>query len=338
MIERLQIRDFQRHDRLRVKFDERTTTIIGPSDTGKSSIMRAIRWLAFNRPLGDSFVRNGQDSCSVKLWVDDRKLERRKDKRSNQYLIDGKELSAVGTDVPEQVRQLLNLTPDNFQGQHEPPFWFSLTAGEVAKRLNSIVDLEVIDRSAAWLSSKLKAARAELGIVEARAVEAKAEVDRLEFVDDLRFDFDRVGRLGKKTDKAREEWDDLVRALKQARQRGQEARTGRSAATAAGNTLELADAAEAVHRRLMGLSDLVANAKAACDAAARKVPDIGELESCYNRIEDITESRKLLKNVLTNLRLSAVRMEDARMEWGQAMADLDDKTEGVCPLCGGELR
>jgi hypothetical protein len=32
MIERLQIQDFQRHDKLRVVFDEKITTIVGPSD------------------------------------------------------------------------------------------------------------------------------------------------------------------------------------------------------------------------------------------------------------------------------------------------------------------
>ena len=74
MIDRVQILNFQRHGELKIVFDEQITTIVGPSDTGKSSVLRAIRWVAFNRPLGDGFIRFGENECVVRLWVDGRKI------------------------------------------------------------------------------------------------------------------------------------------------------------------------------------------------------------------------------------------------------------------------
>lgn len=192
MIEKIQIQNFQRHDKLRVVFDEKITTIVGPSDVGKSAVLRAIRWVAFNRPLGDGFIRHGEKSCSVKLWVDGHRIERRKAKGENVYLLDGKKLSAVGTEVPESVQSYLSLSPENFQGQHDSPFWFSLTSGEVAKRLNSIVDLEVIDSSASWLAGRLRKARAELEVSGRRLQAAVEEQQSLQFVPDLARDFGSV--------------------------------------------------------------------------------------------------------------------------------------------------
>jgi exonuclease SbcC len=189
MIERIQIQNFQKHNKLRVTFDEKITTIVGPSDAGKSSVLRAIRWVAFNRPLGDGFIRHGEKSCSVKIWVDGHRIERKKAKGENVYLLDGKKLSAVGTEVPEAVQSCLSLSPENFQGQHDSPFWFSLTSGEVAKRLNSIVDLEVIDSSASWLAARLRKARVELEVTGKRLQTAVEEQQCLQFVPDLAKDF-----------------------------------------------------------------------------------------------------------------------------------------------------
>lgn len=337
MIERLQAQNFQRHEKLRVKFGPKTTTIVGPSDAGKSSVMRAIRWLAFNRPLSDSFIRRGQDSCSVKLWVDGRKVERRKSKGKNLYLIDGQELTAFGTDVPEQVSRLLNLTPDNFQGQHDPPFWFSLTAGEVAKRLNKIVDLDVIDKSAGWLASRLRKARTELEVIEERRVEAKAEAEFLSYVDDLQFDYRRLKKQADKADAAVEHREDLARSLESARKRGQDARSRRSAAKAGNQALALGDAAGAVSRRLRGLADAVAKAKASRSQAEQQIPDLSALEDAYNRVEETGEDRRRLSNLLYGIRKAKDRAENTEWEYKDAEREMTERTEGVCPICGGEL-
>jgi exonuclease SbcC len=297
MIERIQIRNFQKHSKLRVAFDEKITTIVGPSDAGKSSILRAIRWVAFNRPLGDGFIRHGEEACSVKLWVDGRKVERQKTKGKNVYSIDGKMLSAVGTDVPEEIQRLLNLTSENFQGQHDAPFWFSLTAGEVAKRLNVIVDLEVIDRSATWLASRLRKARTEQEVAERRLQAAVEEQQRLEFVPELAKDFGAVKQSWMAAKVTTEKRDQLRRALEIAVQTSQRAGT-------------LGKAAE--------------QGQVAGEA-------VSVLEGTY-------DTWKQLAGIVAVATVTKIKVERLNAEVAEAEAELNEKTGGVCPVCGGAMK
>lgn len=55
---KLRIQNFQAHKDTTIEFD-RITTIVGPSDIGKSAVLRALKWVAKNEPNGTSFVRDG---------------------------------------------------------------------------------------------------------------------------------------------------------------------------------------------------------------------------------------------------------------------------------------
>ena len=89
MIERLEIKNFQAHETLRVVFDEHVTTIVGPSDAGKSAIIRALWWLVFDRPLGTAFIKDGEETCSARLWADGKRLAKRKGEKG-EYRLEGR--------------------------------------------------------------------------------------------------------------------------------------------------------------------------------------------------------------------------------------------------------
>ena len=126
MLERLRLKNFQRHDHLKVKPGVQITAIIGDSDVGKSSICRALRWLALNKPRGSGFIRWGEKDCSVKVRIDGVDIERVKDSSGNRYIVGGKEYKAIGYDVPPDVASLLALGPENFDQQHDSPFGLTL--------------------------------------------------------------------------------------------------------------------------------------------------------------------------------------------------------------------
>ena len=338
MFERLQIRDFQKHDKLRIVFDERITCVTGPSDAGKSSVLRAIRWLCFNRPLGDGFIRHGKKSCSVKMWIDGRKVERRKSKGENVYLIDGRVLEAVGTDVPEEVQKLVNVTSENFQGQHDPLFWFSLSSGEVAKQLNRIVDLDVIDRSASWLASKARSSKAELSVAEKRLFDASLELSSLEYVEDLVVDYEGLLKAKKRADETSAKAARLRRSLETAQQTAVKGALLRSICLEGMGALELGRTLEAKQGRLRGLSEAVRRARAARELVDKPVPVLTELEAAYNRVEEARGRRATLSNLITLIDSYVVRVERKKKEVVDAESELAAKTEGRCPLCGGEWK
>ena len=128
-------------------FDKYVTTIKGHTDIGKSTIIKAIRLVTRNKPSGTSYISDNEKKTSVFLYADGIKIGRIRSKKENQYKIGDKTLKAFRSEPPEEVNKILNISDMNFQGQFDYPFWFKDTPGEISKRLNSIVNLSIIDSS-----------------------------------------------------------------------------------------------------------------------------------------------------------------------------------------------
>jgi DNA repair protein SbcC/Rad50 len=185
MIERVEIRGFQKWKRLDVDF-ENMTTFMCPSDGGKSSVLRAIRWVLFNRPEGTSFINWDSDQAKVTLTIDGHRVTRKRSKKVNCYVLDKqKTFKALKGAVPEEVAKILNVGPVNYSSQFVQPFWFSDTPGQVAKSLNEIVNLDVIDSSLANAAAVLRKARAVEEFSRQRLAEARERKEALKWVEGL---------------------------------------------------------------------------------------------------------------------------------------------------------
>lgn len=181
----LKLNDFQAHKETLIEFSPTITTIKGPTDVGKSSVLRALRWICLNDIAGDEFIREGQKKTIINLQIQDQKKKRKIERiRSsggsiNTYELDGEEYKAFSTSVPSDISKLLNLNEINFQGQHDGPFWFNETAGEVSRRLNTVVDLTVIDLALSNVASEVRRAQEKKIFIEERLVEVKDELEKL---------------------------------------------------------------------------------------------------------------------------------------------------------------
>lgn len=186
MIKNLRIRNFQKHKKLDIELDPNITCIVGATDTGKSSIIRAIKWACTNRPSPDQFIRNGTEFVSVQLDIDDNTIKRRKTKKENSYVVNGdKEFKAIRTDVPEEISNLLNISLVNFQSQHDSPFWLSNSPGEVSRQLNNVINLDRIDNLMSEASSRVRKKKIELQLVEERIIEKRKQIQKYSKIDEL---------------------------------------------------------------------------------------------------------------------------------------------------------
>ena len=159
MIEWVTLENFQKHQNRTFRFGP-VTTLVGPTGSGKSSLVRALYWLFFNKPDGDQFVRHGSKLCTVTASIDGHVLSRSRGKGVNSYALDGVEYKALGRgSVPVAVREFLRADPVNFARQAEPYFWFSGTQGEVSRSLNELVDLSLIDDSLAFAAKSISDAK-----------------------------------------------------------------------------------------------------------------------------------------------------------------------------------
>jgi chromosome segregation ATPase len=153
VLRNIKIENFQSHENTTLEFSPGITAIIGESDSGKSAIMRAIRWVVDNRPTGEGFIswwnfQKGKLAGSTKVTIetDDFIAVREKNKDGfNGYMANTTVYGTVGTDVPISITDGLNINEMNIHRQFESHFLLSMSAGDVAKYLNKLVKLDVID-------------------------------------------------------------------------------------------------------------------------------------------------------------------------------------------------
>lgn len=271
---RIELSDFQPWERLCVDFDPFVTVIVGANGVGKSSLIRALRWVVFNRPLGDSVIRWGADGARVKLLTEDCKVVREKRHGVNCYRLNGSRYDALGTSVPERVAKSLRLSEVNFQQQIAPPFWLAQSASEVAREMNRVVDLEVIDRSLSCSAGKIKTTGTEIKLLEEMAVEAEARVKALDWVPKAERLLAEATRIAQDVDAATQRLEGMVSLVEVIKA----AQTTLQAILDVSPIEELnIDIANVEHRR-DGLTDLVSSINAERDEWSRLSMSIEALE------------------------------------------------------------
>lgn len=339
MIERLQLIDFQAHVDLKVRLDPRVTTIVGPSDVGKSAILRGLRWVALNRPLGDQLRRTGADAVTVRLWVDGHRISRTRSKSSNLYTLDGTTYAAVASDVPEPISRMLNVDEGNFQGQHDSPYWFADTAGNVAKSLNAIVNLGIIDDILGELGGRRTRAATVAELAEGRLREAKAAALDLVWVEDAEADLVAVDRAAREAESARADHGHIVETVTSLEQAQTVYERASRLSLAGRDVVAAGDGASLTRAASSGLRDLIAEIEAA-EAKTHPPISANELES----LSSLSTSAWNASADADGLRDLVAEIEEA----DQAKADADEvlataldtfnaETKGACPICGGKL-
>ncbi len=200
-IKSITIKNFQKHKNIKVDLGKTVTTIVGQTDSGKSSILRALGWVLFNQPSGKSFIRSGETSCSVSLQTGGKQITRKRTKTKNTYQIDDQEYAAVGSSVPEPVENLLRVNANNFQGQHDTPFWFSDSAGQVSKNLNQIINLGIIDEVLGRAGSLVRETNTRLKASQERESEYKEEEEKKRWAKKAMKKVQQLEQLQKKQEK-----------------------------------------------------------------------------------------------------------------------------------------
>lgn len=138
MITEIALNNFQCHKSLSISLGK-ITTLVGPSDSGKTTVLRALDWVCFNLGRPVLIQRRGADFVSASLTVDGHKVVR--STVNNSYHIDRQPFKTIGRNIPAEVTNLLHITEDNIQRQHDYLFWFTAKGAELVSNLNRVVDL-----------------------------------------------------------------------------------------------------------------------------------------------------------------------------------------------------
>lgn len=190
MFKSLEIHNFQSHKHTVFDFHSGVNAIIGKSHSGKSVVVKAIKWICENKPypLNEDKYRSdwgGKTQVSVTLDSGDI-ISRVRDKTDNYYQINEDEpLKAFGSSVPQAVSDLFRIGDINIQEQKDKHFLLSVSAGEVARSLNKIAGLEDIDESTKYLKGKERGLTSEQKIKKKDLKALEAELASYNYLDEM---------------------------------------------------------------------------------------------------------------------------------------------------------
>lgn len=162
-LSRITLKNFQSHKYSVIEFNRGLNVIVGPSDTGKTAIIRAMKWVFYNEPAGDFFIREGENECSVIVEFNEgTKVERYRSRSKNIYILyDHNEneirYEGFGTSVPEEILEATNMrkilldsngaNAINLGEQLEGPFLLSEKTSTRASAIGRLIGVNIIDEA-----------------------------------------------------------------------------------------------------------------------------------------------------------------------------------------------
>lgn len=160
-IKRMEIENFQSHKHTIIEFVNGLNVITGPSDNGKTAIIRALKWVLYNEPKGSDFIRQGENRCKVSIVLDnDVIITREKNRNKNSYMIkrpNGEEIrfEGFGNDIPLEILKehgirKIYIDPNSIESiniaeQLESPFLLSEPGTIKAKAIGKLIGVHYVD-------------------------------------------------------------------------------------------------------------------------------------------------------------------------------------------------
>ena len=205
-IQEVTIEGYQSHTNSTFRLSPGLTVITGPSDAGKTAIIRALRWFAFNEPTGEAFLHTIRNpDGSVKEAVDQVKVSvtfdngititktRRKGKTT--YTHSAFPTAWEKAEIPPEIKETLGLVKQqygdfetclNFAFQLDAPFMLSESASVGAKVLGKLAGTEIVDKSISEVNKKTHQTRNDISYADKQIGEI--DVSLTEYFDLDRFD------------------------------------------------------------------------------------------------------------------------------------------------------
>lgn len=236
-IEKIILVNFQSHVYSELSLSRGVNVIVGPSDSGKTAIMRALRWNMFNDPSGVEFVREGESEVSVTVrFQNNVEVERRRSRSKNQYILrrpDEEELvfEGFGKNVPAEIEEAIGIKkvmlddkkalPLNFSDQLDGPFLLQETDAYKAQAIGRMVGVDLLDETMRDTLRDKKQISIRRELMEKDLEETEQSLESFSDLDDqiaLRERIEKllssVSELKKKTETAKT----FVHALKEIRE------------------------------------------------------------------------------------------------------------------------
>jgi len=350
MIESIRAKNWRSHKDTLIELSEKITAICGDSDSGKTALLHALNQVVTNSPVGDRFVDDIKEASQVILTVDGKEVERgrRAGKTGKAYYRIGKEFfEALRTDVPPEVRELLNIDQVNSQGQLEQHFMLQMTSTKAGKLLSQLAGFDDMFKLLDEISSIQNEARAEKRATENEITRLENNIEVLEPVVPLL----KTGLEIKVTAESLDKDQDEIEALRNLISVIVKAEKELVSKETIEEFTSFIDDLEDFIRKSEEAEDLIECVLEITDAESSMVPEIDleeyrrTVERLSTLLDNITVADDLLIviDTIDELEVSRVDTEDDLKKAINRLAVAEDKLRkawkkiGNCPSCGQTL-
>ena len=190
-------KNFLSHKNTVIDLHEGVNALIGETGAGKSAIFKALDWLFQNKPSGEEYRSWWGGNTEVEVTLKEgQKIGRIRTKSDNYYYIDKQEYRAFGKgSPPQEVLNILNLSDVNFQSQLSPAFLLSNSSGEVARYLNKVAHLDIIDQTLTNISGTLRKEKEELQSNQVRLQSAQQQLIKYDWLPNAEEELEKLESL-----------------------------------------------------------------------------------------------------------------------------------------------
>jgi len=191
MIPEITLENVQSHKKSTIYFHPGINVLQGPSDCGKSAVIRGLQWWALNQANWGELQRHETSFTSV----EGKGVKKYRSAALHHYEAGDVKYKALRSDVPSGIQKVIGLDEMNFQSQHAPYFLISDSAGEVAKKLNAVGDLQIIDLSLKAARAKVKETNTQGKFLNEELAKTTTKIADLQWVVEANKDYQEIEAL-----------------------------------------------------------------------------------------------------------------------------------------------
>ena len=185
MLEYIYLLNFQKHKDYTYTFTDKTNYITGVNGWGKSTILRAIMWVACNIGDSKSFIRTYEDDgaictskeVSAEIGVDGHIVKRVYSSSVNAYYVDGLKITGFGKTVPEEVENIFRMSSLNYSEQFSSLFLLNDSGNSLATELGEVASLEEMEELSDSVNASIRAKASEVQSIEESLKESDKKIE-----------------------------------------------------------------------------------------------------------------------------------------------------------------
>ncbi|MBU5669058.1 AAA family ATPase [Peptoniphilus sp. MSJ-1] len=225
-IDKIELHNFQSHKDTVIEFDRGLNVILGNSDSGKTAILRAIKWALYNEPRGDYFIRQGEKNVSVKItFSNGAVVERSKTPSKNAYYLQkpsGEEMrfEGFGTEVPKEIVEITNMyktvldssntkTILNISEQLDGPFLLNEQPSVRASAIGRLIGVNYIDDALREVVRDNKRINQDIDLLNKQKEGYKEKLKSFEYIKDYKDSYSKILNIRNEISKLSDKLDKL---------------------------------------------------------------------------------------------------------------------------------